>query len=149
MRKKTWTYLMVGGLLVGMVNVSQARVRAWIVINPFPLMVAPQPVVVAQPVAPPAMVPDPYAAPPPDYRQVLDNFHNRVGRLQRVLDRQLNRRIITQAQYDRHADDLEGIIREEQQDAARHNGALTPREVNDLNRRLTELQDRIHEDIAR
>jgi hypothetical protein len=144
MRKSTWTYLMVVGFLVGLANVSQAGVRAWVVINPFPLFVAPQPVVVAQPV----MVADPYAAPPPDYRQVLDDFHNRVRRLQRVLDRQLNRRIITQGQYDRHADDLDGIIRMEQQDAARHNGALTPREVNDLNRRLTELQDRVHDDIG-
>ena len=135
-------------LLAGLVNVSQAGVRAWIVINPFPLVVAPQPAVVVQ-TPPSAMVEDPYAAPAPDYRQVLDDFHNRVRRLQRVLDRQLSRGVISQRQYDRHADDLEMIIREEQQDAARHNGALTPREVNDLNRRLTVLQDRIHEDIAR
>jgi hypothetical protein len=146
MKKSMLTYLMVGGLLMGLVDVSQARVRVWIGINPFPLVVAPAAVVVAQPA--PAMVPD-YAPPPPDYRQVLDDFHNRVRRLQRVLDRQLNKGIISQGQYDRHADDLEGIIRAEQQDAARHNGALTPREVNDLNRRLTELQDRVHEDMAR
>jgi len=148
MKKLKWTSLMVGGLLIGLVNVSQARVRAWIVINPFPLMVASPPVVVAQPVEP-AMVPDPYAPPPLDYGRVLNDFHNRVRRLQRVLDRQLGRGVITQGQYDRHADDLDGIVREEQQDAARHNGALTPREINELNRRLTELQDRIHEDIAR
>ena len=99
-----WAYLMVGGLLFSLVNVSQARVRAWIVINPFPLVVAaPQPVVVAQP----AMVADPYAPPPPDYRRELDDFHARVRRLQKVLDRQLSRRIISQRQYDQHADDLE------------------------------------------
>ena len=132
--KKISTYVVLGGLVLGLADVSQAaRVRVWIGINPFPLVVAaPAPVVVAQPV----MVADPYAAPPPDYRQVLADFHNRVQRMQRVLDRQLNRGIISQRQYDRHADDLEAILREEQQDAARHNGALTPREVNDLNRRV-------------
>jgi len=147
MRKLNWTCLMAASIVLAMVTLSQARVRAWVVINPFPLIVTPQPVVVAQPV--PAVVPDPYAAPPMDYRQVLDDFHKRVQRLQKVLDRQLNRRIISQVQYDRHADDLEAIIREEREDAARHNGGLTPREVYDLNRRLTELQDRIHDDLAR
>ena len=57
------------------------------------------------------MVADPgYAAPPPDSREVLDNFHTRVQRLQRVLDRQVNRGIISQAQYDRHANDLDAIL---------------------------------------
>jgi len=143
--KKMLSYVVLGGLVLGVADVSQAaRVRVWIGINPFPLVVA-APVVVAQP----AVVADPYAAPPPDYRQVLVDFHNRAQRMQRLLDRQLNRGIISQRQYDRHADDLEGILRLEQQDAARHNGALTPREVNDLNHRLTDLQDRIHEDLAR
>ena len=36
-----------------------------------------------------------------------------------------------------------------QADAARHQGALAPREINELNRRLTELQDRVHDDLAR
>ncbi len=114
----------VGGLLIAATDVSQARVRAWITINPFPIVgAAPAPVVVAQPV-----VADPYAPPPVDYHQVLSDFHARVERLRRVLDRQLNRRIITaKGTYDKHADDLDAIIQEEQQDAARQNGALTPR----------------------
>jgi hypothetical protein len=144
--KKSTMFLVIGAVMLSMTGIAEARVRVWVSINPFPL-VAPAPVVVAQPA--PAYVPDPYAAPPPDYRQVLADFHTRVRRLQKVLDRQLSRRIITQGQYDRHADDLEAIVREEQQDAARHGGALTPREVNDLNRRLTELQDRVHDDIGR
>lgn len=144
--KNIWTFVVLGGLVLGMADISQARVRVWIGINPFPIVAAP--VVVAQPVvAQPAMVPD-YAPPPPDYAQVLADFHKRAQRLQRVLDHQLNKGIISQRQYDRHADDLEAIIRDEQKDAARHNGALTPREVTDLNRRLTELQDRVHEDMA-
>ncbi len=144
--KSLWTYVLIRRFIDHAPSeVSQARVRAWVVINPFPVVVAaPAPVVVAQPV-----VPDPYAPPPVDYRRVLADFHTRVDRLRRVLDRQLNRRIISQRQYDQHADDLDAIIREEQQDAARHNGALTPREVDDLNHRLTDLQDRIHEDLAR
>jgi hypothetical protein len=40
-------------------------------------------------------------------------------------------------------------MQDERQDAALHNGGLTPREVNDLNHRLTQLQDRIHDDIIR
>src|ERR1700689_328284 len=143
--KTTWKYLLVGGLVLGSVGVSQARVRAWVVINPFPLVVAAPPVVVAQPV----VVADPYAAPPVDYGRVLADFHKRAQRLQRLLDRQLNRHIISQGQYDRHAEDLDQIVRDEQQDAARHNGGLTPREVDELNHRLTELQDRVHEDLAR
>lgn len=139
--------VVLGSILTGLAGVSQAaRVHVWLGISPFPLVVAPAPVVVAQPVE---VVPDPYAAPPPDYREILANFHDRVKRLQRMLDRQLNRGAITQRQYDRHAEDLDQIIRDEQADAARHNGALMPREVDQLNRRLTLLQDRVHEDLAR
>jgi len=140
-------WLLIAGLVTLGSGVSQAaRTHAWIVVNPFPLVAA----VVAPPPPPPVMVADPYAAPPPpDYRQVLGDFHNRVQRLQRMLDRQLRRGVISQRQYDRHAEDLDAILREEQMDAARHNGALTPREVDDLSRRLTLLQDRVHEDLAR
>src|SRR5579872_4063930 len=102
--KTLWTYVMLSGLILGLADVSQAaRVHAWITINPFPLVVAAP--VVAQPVAQPVMVADPYAAPPPDYRQVLADFHARIDRLRRVLDRQLNRGIISQGTYDRHAED--------------------------------------------
>jgi hypothetical protein len=135
-----------GSLLAGWSGFcSAARIHVWLGINPFPVVVAPAPVVVAQPV----VVPDPYAAPPQDYRVVLDNFHARVRRLQKMLDRQVSRGAISQRQYDRDADDLDQIIKDEQADAARHNGALTPREINELNQRLTELQDRVHEDLAR
>jgi hypothetical protein len=147
--KTAWRYLTLSAMLVCSAGISQAdRGRAWIVVNPFPLVVV-RPVVEAQPVAQPVVVPDPYAAPPVDYGRVLADFHSRVQRMQRLLDRQLNRRIISTAQYDRHAEDLDQIVRDEQRFAARHNGALTPREVDELNRRLTELQDRIHEDLAR
>jgi hypothetical protein len=61
----------------------------------------------------------------------------------------VNRGIISQGQYDRHAGDLDRIIQDEQQDAALHNGGLTPREVNDLNHRLLDLQDRVHDDLGR
>ena len=143
--KKISTWIASGVLMVSITAVSQAGDRALIVIRPYPLVVAaPAAVVVAQP----APVPE-YAPPPPDYGRVLTDFHARVERLQRMLDRQLRRRIITQRQYDRHADDLDAIVRDEQTDAARHNGGLTPREVDELNRRLTELQDRVHEDLAR
>ena len=141
--KTIWSYVVLSGLVLGAADVSQAYVHVWLGINPFPV------VVVAPAAVHAVMVPDPYAAPPPDYRQVLTDFHNRVQRMQRVLDRQFNRRVISRAQYDRHANDLDGILRQEQQDAAQHNGALTPREINDLNGRLTALQDRIHEDLAR
>jgi hypothetical protein len=136
------------GLMMGIVTVSQAaRVHAWISINPFPIVVAPAPAVVVE--QRPVVVEDTYAPPPQDYGRVLSDFHNRVRRLQRLLDHQLNRGIITQGQYDRHADDLDRIMQDERQDAARHNGALTPREVNDLHHRLLDLQDRIHDDISR
>ena len=146
--KNAVKFSVLSALILGAVNISEARVHAWISITPFPLVVA-QPVVVAQPAPPPTYVPDPYAPPPPDYRRILSDFHVRAQRLQRMLDHQLNRRIISQEQYDHHANDLDTIIRDEQQDAARHQGALTPREVDELNRRLTELQDRVHEDLAR
>jgi hypothetical protein len=141
--KTIWSYVILSGLVLGVTDISQAYVHVWLGINPFPV------VVVAPVVVQPVMVQDPYAAPPPDYRQVLADFHHRVERMQKVLDRQFNRRVISREQYDRHANDLDGILRLEQQDAAQHNGALTPREVNDLNGRLTALQDRIHEDLAR
>lgn len=81
------------------------------------------------------------------YQEMLGELHSRMYDYRSLLDRQVEKGGISQIQYERHVQTLNGIGNDERGKTTANNGRLSTAQIEDLDRQVDNLERQIRKDL--